>query len=112
MAFGSSSNRAGGPRLVREDAAPEAREPGPDRSHESWGAWGADQVAQPEPEKPLLDTLEVAGAAQRDARAEASNSAAPDDRPVGLSNPTSRDFRVEPQDTDDALMASEPPRNG
>jgi hypothetical protein len=111
MAFGSSSKGYGeAPREVRADAEPGAREPEPDRSSESWGAWGPNQIAQPDPEKSLMDEIEVAGPAQRGARSGAE-AAAVNELPNELDNPTARDFRAEEDDTDEVRMATEAPRN-
>ncbi|MCC2671005.1 MAG: hypothetical protein K0Q72_3476 [Armatimonadetes bacterium] len=95
------------PHLDREDAATAVREPEEDRSNESWGAWGENQTAQPDPEKSLLDVVEAAGTAQRAAHPKATDSAATE-IPTELRNPTARDIRMETHDTDEVRMATEP----
>lgn len=86
--------------LSRDDLAPSAREPLEDHSQSSWGAWGADQIAQDDEEKPLVDVLSVSGKEQRAADRGSAESVPPQDVPSALLNPTARDFRTDTHDTE------------
>jgi hypothetical protein len=87
--------------LTREDLAASAREPLEDHSHSSWGAWGEDQIAQEDEEKPLVDVLSVSGKEQRVADRGSAASVPPREVPSALLNPTARDIRMDTHDTDE-----------
>jgi hypothetical protein len=98
--------------LSREDLAEAAREPLEDHSGAGWGAWGRDQLAQDEGDKSLVDLLNVGGEAQRTALQDTAEGAPPREIPSPLLNPTARDFRKDTHRSDEARMATEPPRKG
>jgi len=113
MPFGPTTNHdLENPGLAREDLAAPAREPLEDHSGAGWGAWGRDQIAQDDDDKSVVDLLNVGGEQQRKASRGSAESVPPKDIPSALLNPTARDIRKDTHETDEARMASEPPRSG
>jgi hypothetical protein len=111
MPFGSTTDKdVRSAELNREDLDEAAREPLEDHSGSAWGAWGQPQIAQPDEEKSVLDVLDVAGEEQREAHRGSAQSIPPEPVPSPLLNPTAHDIRKDTYDTDEARMATEPPR--
>jgi hypothetical protein len=100
------------PGLSREEIVEPAREPLEDHSGSSWGAWGRDQVAPEDDEESLVNVLNATGSEPRKARRGETESVAAQDFPQSLQNPTARDLRMEPHETDEARMATEAPGTG